>query len=210
MVASAEVLRFWIDEIGEAGWYAGGAEIDRACKERFGAAWQAAHGGAYREWLGRPEGSLAYLILTDQLSRNIGRGSAQAFATDRLALSAAALAVKNGQDLAIEGVQRQFFYLPFEHAESTAWQDRSVRLFLTRMPKGEGGNLVHAIAHREIIRRFGRFPFRNAALGRASSREEERFLSEEGYGGVIKRLEAEAMHPVQGGAAEASLLSPGV
>lgn len=207
MVTVAEILGFWVDEIGEAGWYAGGDDIDRACRERFGAAWEAARSGACREWLSRPEGTLAYLILTDQMSRNIGRGSAQAFATDPLALSAATLAVKNGQDLRIEGVERQFFYLPFEHAESTAWQDRSVRLFLTRMPRDEGGNLVHAIAHREVIRRFGRFPFRNAVLGRRSSEAEAKFLAEEGYAGVVKRLEATAMQTAQGDAAEASLLS---
>lgn len=190
MTDPAEVTRFWLDEVGEEGWYAGGAALDALCRERFAPAWEAARGGAFRDWLSRPDTTLAYLILTDQLPRNIHRGTALAFATDRQALSAAIHALARGYDLRIEGTPRQFFYLPLEHAESRQFQSAAVCRFLTGLPGDAGGNLVHARAHREIIRRFGRFPFRNAALGRRSSAEEERFLADEGYGAVVERLKS--------------------
>jgi uncharacterized protein (DUF924 family) len=183
-----EILDFWLSEIGPEGWYSGGEEIDSACEARFGAAQQAALEGAFRDWLGRPRAALAYLILTDQFPRNIHRGRAEAFATDPLARSGAYVALARGHDLQIEGIEKQFFYLPFEHAENVQAQSLSVCLFFTRMPDDPFGNLVHARAHRDIIRRFGRFPFRNAALGRVSSPAEEAFLKDEGYGAVVERL----------------------
>jgi uncharacterized protein (DUF924 family) len=183
-----DILDFWLAEIGPEGWYKGGKEIDRACEARFGAALQAAREGAFRSWLARPRPALAYMILTDQFSRNIHRGRAEAFATDPLARSAAYHALARGHDLRIEGTGRQFFYMPFEHAENRQAQSLSVCLFVTRMPDDSGDKYVHARAHREIIRRFGRFPFRNAALGRVSSPAEEAFLQDEGYGGTVERL----------------------
>lgn len=188
MTSPDEVRRFWLDEVGPEGWYKGGKDLDALCEERFGAAVDAARNGAFRDWLSRPETALAYLILTDQLPRNIYRGCALAFHADPLARSGAAIALERGHDRKVEGVERQFFYLPFEHAENRQAQSLSVCLFLTRLPDDRGENLVHARAHREIIRRFGRFPFRNAALNRASSPAEERFLAEEGYAGVVNRL----------------------
>lgn len=188
MTTPQQVLDFWLREIGREGWYKGGDEIDAQCKARFGSDVEMARDGAYREWLGRPDGALAYLVLTDQLPRNIHRGTALAFASDTRALAAALLAVSAGLDLAFEGVERQFFYLPFEHAESRQFQSRAVCLFLTRLPGDEDGNLVHARAHREIIHRFGRFPTRNAALGRQSSPAEQAFLDGGGYGAVVKDL----------------------
>lgn len=185
MTTADDVLRFWIEEIGPEGWYKGSAEIDRACTDRFGAAHEQARNGAFRGWLARPEGALAYLILTDQMPRNIHRGTAAAFSTDALALSGTVLALNRGHDLATEGEARQFFYLPMMHTESCQIQTLAVCLFRTRMP---GDNLLHARAHRDIIRRFGRFPFRNAALGRVSSAAEQAFLKDEGYGGVVAHL----------------------
>jgi uncharacterized protein (DUF924 family) len=185
MTDPEEVLDFWLDEVGEDGWYAAGEALDRTCRDRFGKTWAAARGGAYRSWLSRPRGALAYLILTDQLPRNIHRGRPEAFATDGLARSAAGYAVQRGHDLRVEGLARQFFYLPFEHAENRQAQCRSVRLFLTRMGDDAGGNFVHAQAHREIIRRFGRFPFRNEVLGRSSTEAEAAFIAEGGYGAVV-------------------------
>ena len=189
MIRPGDVLDFWLNEVGEEGWYKGGEEIDRKCIEGFGEAWEAARRGGYRNWLSRPRHALAYMILTDQLPRNIHRGKAASFATDALALSGASVAVKCGHDRKTEGIARQFFYMPFEHAENRQAQSASVCLFLTRMPEDLSGNIVHARAHREIIRRFGRFPARNAALGRATSPAEQRFLDEEGYGGLVKRLQ---------------------
>jgi uncharacterized protein (DUF924 family) len=190
MTTPEEILHFWLDEVGEDRWYTGGAELDALCAERFEEACDRARNGAFRQWLSRPSSALAYLILTDQLPRNIYRGTALAFRSDPLALSGASIALSRGHDLRIEGRARQFFYMPFEHAENRQAQSLSVCLFLTRLPDDPGDNLVHARAHREIIRRFGRFPFRNAALNRVSSAAEERFLAEEGYAGVVERLKA--------------------
>lgn len=188
MTTPDEVLHFWLEDVGEEGWYKGGKELDRLCEARFGEAADVARNGGFRLWLSRPETALAYLILTDQLPRNIYRGTALAFHADTLALSGASISLARGHDLKIEGVARQFFYLPYEHAENRQAQSLSVCLFLTRLPGDPGGNLVHARAHRDIVRRFGRFPFRNAALNRPSSPAEERFLAEEGYAGVVARL----------------------
>lgn len=192
MVTSRDVLNFWFEQVGEEGWYKGGDELDALCRDRFGKAWALARSGGYREWLSRPKGALAYLILTDQLPRNIHRGRAEAFATDHLALSGAYVALSLGHDLKVEGLARQFFYMPFEHSENRQAQSLAVSLFLTRMPgDGQAVKLLHARAHREVIRRFGRFPFRNTALGRQSSPAETRFLEQEGgYGGLVERLSA--------------------
>lgn len=185
-----DVLKFWLDEMGPEAWYKGSPDIDEACRARFGDAVAAARAGSFRPWLAAPDGALAYLILTDQLPRNIHRDTALAFASDGLAFAGASAAVARGLDLRIDGVARQFFYLPYEHAENRQTQALSVALFLTRMPDDPDGNLIHALAHREIIRRFGRFPTRNTALGRRSSAAEERFLAEEGYMSVVNGLKA--------------------
>ncbi|MDH3263231.1 MAG: DUF924 domain-containing protein [Paracoccaceae bacterium] len=190
MTLPEEILDFWLAEVGPEGWYKGGEEIDRACEARFGDAQEAARNGAYRNWLARPRPALAYMILTDQFPRNIHRGRAEAFATDHLARSAAYVALARGHDRRVEGIERQFFYMPFEHAENCQAQSFSVCVFMTRMPDDSYGNLLHARAHREIIRRFGRFPFRNAVLGRVSSAAEEAFLKDEGYGAVVEKLKA--------------------
>ena len=111
-----------------------------------------------------------------------------------LALAAAKRAVEQGWDLGAPEPERQFFYLPFEHSEALEDQDRAVELIGERLPEGGAETLLHARAHREIIRQFGRFPFRNAALGRLSSPQEAAFLAEGGYGAIVERLKAEAMH----------------
>lgn len=176
---------FW-REAGPEAWYRSDPDFDALIRERFMADWEKARAGNLREGLGSPEGMLGYLVLTDQFPRNMFRGQAEAFATDQLARDVAWTGVRRRMDLMIEGPMRQFFYLPFMHAESTFDQDRCVRLFLARMPGTD--NLRHARAHREVIRRFGRFPYRNAALGRTSSPAEEAFLAEGGYASVLEAL----------------------
>lgn len=193
MADPVEVLDYWIGELGPDGWYAGGAEIDAECRLRFLDLWQAAADGGLEHWVDGTVGTLAYLIVTDQVSRNIHRGTALAFATDPLALAAARRAVDAGWDLDAPEPERQFFYLPFEHSEALADQDRAVELIGERLPEGGADTLLHARAHRDIIRRFGRFPFRNAVLGRESTVEEEVFLAEGGYGALIRKLQADAM-----------------
>jgi uncharacterized protein (DUF924 family) len=187
MADPVEVLDFWLGELGEAGWYAGGEELDALCRDRFGEAVVAAREGGFDHWVEGTAGTLAFLILTDQLPRNIYRNTALAFASDTKALAAAKQAVEMGWDLGAPEPERQFFYLPFEHAEDLADQDRSVELFADRMPDA-AETLLHARAHREVIHRFGRFPTRNAALGRASTPEEEVYLGSGGYGAVLAAL----------------------
>ena len=182
-----EVLEFWLGEIGPEGWYAGGDEIDALCRERFGDLWQAAHDGGLEHWVEGTVGTLAYLILTDQIPRNIHRGTALAFATDPLARAAAKKAVAEGWDLNAPEPERQFFYMPFEHSEDAADQALSVAYMLERLP-AEPDNLLHARAHQAIILRYGRFPTRNAALGRASSPEEQAYLDQGGYAALVKAL----------------------
>lgn len=196
MTTRDEVLDFWLKEIGEEGWYKGGPEIDEACR-RFTALCEQARSGGLLGWLDGPAGALAYLILTDQLPRNIWRGTAQSFASDWRARDAARRGIAAAWDLATAQPERQFFYLPLEHSEELADQDLCVRMMSARLP-GEADNMLHARAHREVIKRFGRFPTRNAALGRASTAAEQAYLDEGGYVALLT-----AMREAQGGTASA-------
>lgn len=184
-----EVLEFWLGEVGPQGWYVGGAELDATCRERFADLWQAAHDGGLEHWVEGTVGTLAYLVICDQLARNIHRGSALAFATDARALAAARRAVEEGWDMGAPEPERQFFYMPFEHSENPADQSMAVRLLTERMAS-DPEMALHARAHQAIITRFGRFPFRNAALGRTSTPEEAAFLAEGGYAAEVARQRA--------------------
>lgn len=193
MADPVEVLDFWLGEVGEHGWYAGGEEIDALCRDRFAEAVTAAHEGGLDHWVDGTVGTLAFLILTDHLPRNIYRGTALAFGSDPAARAAARRAVEAGWDMGAPEPERQFFYLPFEHSEDITDQDLSVALMEERLPDSPE-TLLHACAHREVIRRFGRFPTRNAALGRENTPEEAEYLASGGYGAVVEALKAQAMH----------------
>lgn len=185
------VLGFWFDELEEKDWYVGGEALDARIRDRFADLWQEARAGRLDGWETSPRNVLAYLILTDQFPRNMWRGHADSFATDAVARTAAKRAIDLGWDTRIEGSGRQFFYTPLMHSECLVDQDRCVRLIATRMP-GSDGNLLHAKAHREVIRRFGRFPYRNAALGRDSRAEELAYIEDGGYGSTVEALKAAA------------------
>lgn len=187
-----EILSFWLDETGPKGWYQGGEELDQTVRDRFLSTYKRATQGALSLWLTYPTGTLAYIILTDQFPRNMFRGTAQAFETDGIARAAAKVALHRGWDLKIDEPARQFFYMPLVHSECLSDQDRAVRLILSRMPETGEGNLLHAKAHREVIRRFGRFPNRNEVLGRSSPPAEADFLESGGYGATVEALKAEA------------------
>ena len=189
MTGPEDVLEFWLDEVGPEGWYAGGEALDAQCRDRFGALYERACEGALSLWLTYPSGTLAYIILTDQLARNMFRGTAKAFAADSIAKAAAKAAISRGWDKRIDEPARQFFYMPLMHSECLVDQDRAVRLFKTRMPATGDKNLPHAQAHREVIRRYGRFPTRNAALSRSTSEEEQTYLDEGGYGAIVRALQ---------------------
>lgn len=189
MADPIEVLDFWLGEVGPKGWYAGGADLDALCREHFLEVWQAAHDGGLDHWVEGAAGTLAYIVICDQLARNMHRGSALAFATDARALDAAKRAVEMGWDLDAPEPERQFFYMPFEHSEDMADQDRAVLLLTERM-SSDPDMALHARAHHAIIARFGRFPFRNLALGRETTADEAAFLAEGGYGAEVARQKA--------------------
>ena len=165
--------------------------LDQEIRDRFQETWKGASEGKFSMWLTYPTGTLAYIILTDQFPRNMFRGEGEAFRTDRAALASAKVAINKKWDMKIDEPARQFFYLPLMHSESQADQDRCVRLMLTRMPESGHVNMLHARAHRAVIRQFGRFPYRNAALGRESTPEEVAYLAAGGYGRTVADLQAQ-------------------
>lgn len=178
----AEIVAFW-HEAGADKWFAKSDDFDAAIVQRFADAHHAAARGEFAGWAAEPQGALALLLLLDQFPRNIWRGSAHAFATDPLACKIARDALAAGHDLATGPNLRVFFYLPFEHSEALADQD----LCLARcaeLDAQSGSDWSNwARVHRDIIVRFGRFPHRNACLGRDSTAEELAFLRDGGFAG---------------------------
>lgn len=177
-----DVISFWVDEVGEKGWYQGSPELDQSIRTRFGGAWEKID-TLVAEWPQGREASLALLILADQFPRNMFRGDARSFATDKLARRIADQAIAAGHDMATPEPARQFFYMPFEHSEEMGDQNRAVALFEERMP---GENLQHARLHRDVIRHFGRFPWRNEPLGRETTPQERNLLDAGGYAALVK------------------------
>ena len=179
IVAPRDVTTFWFDELEEQNWFEKNEEIDRAIRDRFMDTHLALSAHIPQEWRSTSETILALIIVLDQFPRNIFRNSPHAFATDPLALREAALAIEKGFDLQTPEERRLFVYLPFEHSERIEDQRRSVALFETLNDE----NLIkYALAHREVIEKYGRFPHRNAILGRVSTPEEEDYLSQPGSG----------------------------
>jgi uncharacterized protein (DUF924 family) len=174
-----EVVAFWRDA-GAARWFARDDAFDAQFRRRFETDHFAAARGEYEAWMESADGALALLILLDQFPRNCFRGSAHSYATDGLARHYARRAVEAGFDLETDSGLRLFFYLPFEHSESIADQDRSMQLF---GGIGDAELMKYAQLHHDLIRRFGRFPHRNAALGRESTREEIDYLASGGFSG---------------------------
>ncbi|KEJ90233.1 DUF924 family protein [Sulfitobacter donghicola] len=189
MVGPDKVLEFWLDRVGPKGWYNSDAALDAEIRETFLSTWEASREGKLDHWLSYPSGVLAYLIVTDQLSRNMFRDSGDAFATDAAALAIAKRAICKGWDMKIDEPTRQFFYLPLMHSENLCDQDRCIRLMVERLPETGQSNLLHAQAHREVIRQFGRFPYRNAALGRLETRAEKNYAAQGGYGFTLRQLQ---------------------
>jgi uncharacterized protein (DUF924 family) len=176
------ILDFWFGAAPHAArgeWFRKDPAFDAAIRERFGDAVEAALGGAYGEWTTDAHGALARVLLLDQFTRNIFRDTPRAFAGDTLALSTAAAAVDAGQDRGLDAHERWFLYLPFEHSEDLEAQDRSIALFSRLKDEtGAGSALEWAEKHAAVVRRFGRYPHRNAILGRVSTPEEIAFLDE--------------------------------
>ena len=167
-----DIVSFWRDAGADA-WFEQEDHFDQAIRSRFLPAYEAAAAGALAGWEDGAEGALALVLLLDQFPRNMFRGSARAFATDALARAAADRAIARGFDQATERLLRPFFYLPFMHSESLSDQDRSVRLYEAL---GDAEELRFAKEHRDVVQKFGRFPARNHALGRATTPAEQAFL----------------------------------
>ena len=172
------VVRFWSDA-GPGRWFKRDDGFDALFRERFLAAHQTAAAGRLSQWCATAQGALALVLLLDQFPRNAFRGSPRVYATDAQARAAADAAIAAGHDLRVDPELRPFFYLPFMHSEDVRDLERCVAL---NQELG-GEHLRFARHHRDIVARFGRFPHRNALLGRASSGEEERFLAEGGFSG---------------------------
>lgn len=175
----ADVVAFWRDA-GPALWFAGDAAFDARCREHLlDGHWRAAR-RELEHWMADAQGALALLVLLDQVPRNVFRGSAHSYATDPLAQHYAARAVEAGFDSQVDPALQVFFYLPFEHSERLEDQHRSMQLH-ERLVGDDAGRWARM--HLQIIERFGRFPHRNAALGRQSTAEERDFLDGGGFSG---------------------------
>lgn len=175
---AARVLRFWFGEGGRrTEWFAKDSHFDARIAEEFLALHEQAAAGALERWKAAAADCLALIVALDQFPRNMFRGTPRAFATDALALAAAQHAVARRYDADLDPCASLFLYLPFEHAESLAMQDRACALLqpLSEFPETHDA-YRYAVAHRDIIARFGRFPHRNAILGRASTPGELEFL----------------------------------
>jgi uncharacterized protein (DUF924 family) len=172
-----DVLHFWFDELGPAAWFRKDAATDAAIRSRFLILYEVLANWPAAAALASPERALATVLVLDQFPRNLFRAGAQAFATDALAREVAAGAIAEGFDAGFDKDRRLFLYLPFEHSEDKADQARSVQLIASL---GDPGLADWAARHKAVVDRFGRFPHRNALLGRASTPEEEAFLKEPG------------------------------
>ncbi|MGB5438628.1 MAG: DUF924 family protein [Gammaproteobacteria bacterium] len=171
-----DILEFWFSEESRARWFASTPEYDRLVKDRFEATWRQACNGELDDWEETAAGALALVIVLDQFPLNMFRNQAESFSSEEQSRQVARRAIGNGFDIELADEYMAFFYLPFMHSESLADQDRSVMLFETA---GLEDNLKWARSHREIIRRFGRFPHRNKILGRESTPEEIEWLNSE-------------------------------
>lgn len=168
------ILDFWFSADVKPRWFSSTAELDRSIRERFEALWRQAVEGRLEAWKDTPEGCLALVIVLDQLPLNMFRGQALSFSSERQAIQVTRYALEQGYHRRIPAERLGFLFMPLMHSENLADQDLSVRLF---EEAGLESNLYWVRHHRELIRRFGRFPHRNAILGRASSPEEIDYLN---------------------------------
>ncbi|MDH3690049.1 MAG: DUF924 domain-containing protein [Gammaproteobacteria bacterium] len=173
------VLAFWFKELEPKQWFEKGGAVDDMIHTRFQSLYERLAELVPSQWKGSAEGCLAAIIVLDQFPRNLFRNNARAFVTDNASLALAKHAINQGLDQKLTTVQRKFLYMPFQHSEDAADQTQSVQLF-TQL--GDEPTLEYAKQHKEVIDRFGRFPHRNAVLGRDSTEEELAFIAESGSG----------------------------
>jgi uncharacterized protein (DUF924 family) len=178
-ITASDIVSFWRGA-GPKAWFEKNTAFDDEVRRLFLRCHEAAASGALAAWENHPEGALALLILLDQFPRNMFRGDARAFATDPMARAIASRAIVRGFDAQVMPEMRTFFYLPFEHSEDYADQERAVAFYKAI---GDADGLKWAELHADIIRRFSRFPHRNAVLGRTTTPDEQAFLDSGGFAG---------------------------
>ena len=182
------ILNFWLDEVGPNCWYSSDDSLDGSIEQKFKETLQYILSGGHSLWLTYPSGALAYIIVLDQFSRNIFRGSKKSFAADSIALAASKQSIKYEFDLKINEPARQFFYIPLMHSENLYDQEKCIRQMLQKLPLSGHNLLKHARAHRELIRSYGRFPNRNGQLGRTNTLFEQEYFDHGGYQAVVSRI----------------------
>ena len=171
-----KVLNFWFSELSQKEWFVRSDAVDKKIREQFLETHEDVVAGKTADWRSTPEGRLVEVIVLDQFSRNLFRDSAESFAYDVQALDLARAAIAAGDDKKVDQGKRAFFYLPFMHSESQETHEEALKLF-TEL--GSPGNLKYEKLHKRIIDRFGRYPHRNAVLGRETTPEEQKFLDED-------------------------------
>ena len=188
---SKDVIEFWTNEVGPQKWYdRNDTSTAKDMKSKFEPLWVDAKAGNLNSWMCTAEGCLALVLLLDQFPRIMFQGTAKAYQSDGNALAVAKRGLVMGHDLATPEHLRQFFYMPMMHSESLMDQERCVRLMSLRMPQlGETG-ILHAKAHRDVIRQFGRFPYRNEILERATTGPETAYMTAGGYDFTINTIAA--------------------
>lgn len=174
-----QILHFWFETLRPADWYRADAALDDLVRNRLGALHEMAVAGSLDHWQEEPEGALALIILLDQVSRNIFRGQRRAFASDEMARGVLSGALERAFEKRLIRKKRVFLYMPLMHSEKLADQEQSVALYTAL---GIENNLDYAVRHRDVIKRFSRFPHRNAILSRKSTAEETEYLSQPGAG----------------------------
>ena len=189
MTQPADILRFWFEDTDPKLHFVSTPEFDARIRRQFASVIEAEarrvkDGG--HPWMETAEGGLALILLFDQFTRNVWRGSGKAFAFDAKAREIAQAMMDKGFDMELPEARRSFVYIPFMHSEDLADQEKTIELFATRMPEGNT-NLHHARMHRDVIAKFGRFPYRNDALGRTSTPDEIAYLEGGGYAPGTKR-----------------------
>lgn len=189
MVTAQQVNHFWLNEVEPEAWFFADEELDKVIIDRFMDARNRALAGELDDWQDTADRSQALLILLDQFSRNMFRGDPRSFEADAKARDIARAAIAKDFDIAVEDRACGFFYLPFMHSETLDDQDFSIEVQRRRGKSEE--ELLHAYAHRRIIEQFGRFPFRNQALGRETTADEQAYLDAGGYGTTVRALQAE-------------------
>lgn len=189
METHTKIIKFWVENLGQEDWFSESETVDDLMLETFLPHWVKACNEDLDFTPTTPEKALAYILLTDQFPRRMFKEKLKSFQSDRLAKKVAKKTIDMNFDLRIPEPQRQFFYFPLMHSECLSDQERCVRLMLTRMPETSKVQIKHAKAHRQIIRSFGRFPFRNKVLSRTSQISEHFYLKFGGYSKTFNEIQ---------------------